>query len=234
MKQIIVDNLETNYYITEDGKCYNKKTGKYLKGQLSNSGYLNFNLSLTPTNKKRFYAHRLVAQAYIENPENKKEVNHKDGNKLNNCVDNLEWVTGSENQQHAIEQGLRQFNTVYQYDENLQLVNSYPSVAEAWRVTGVSKTRISQEVNAEQKVLTKGYYWSFSDKPDFKILKTKNTGLSKTVYQLDKDTLEVINVFKSANEAARFLGVKSHSHISECCLGKIKTYKGYKWKYKDN
>ena len=74
MKQIIVDNQKTQYYITEDGKCYNINRNSYLKGQISNSGYLNYNLTLPSGEKKRFYAHRLVAQAYILNYdiENKK------------------------------------------------------------------------------------------------------------------------------------------------------------------
>ena len=65
MKQIIVDNQVTPYYITDKGKCFNSKTNKYLKGQISNSGYLNYMISITPSNKKRLYAHRLVAQFFL-------------------------------------------------------------------------------------------------------------------------------------------------------------------------
>ena len=67
MKQIIVENQVTPYYITDKGKCFNSKTNRYLKGQMSNSGYLNYSLSITPSNKKRLYAHRLVAQFFLNN-----------------------------------------------------------------------------------------------------------------------------------------------------------------------
>lgn len=83
MKQIIVDDKVTSYYISENGKCFNSKTGKFLKGQFSNSGYLNYNLSLNGY-KKRFYAHRLVAQYFLNNGkklDKNQQVNHIDCNK---------------------------------------------------------------------------------------------------------------------------------------------------------
>lgn len=61
MKQIIVDEIKTQYYITENGECYNANRKNYLKGQISNSGYLNYNLTFPDGSKRRLYAHRLVA-----------------------------------------------------------------------------------------------------------------------------------------------------------------------------
>ena len=74
-------------------------------GKVGNNGYRM--VVLTVDGKKLYpMVHRLVAKAFIPNPQNLREVNHKDGNKLNNSLDNLEWVTTRENQLHARDMGL--------------------------------------------------------------------------------------------------------------------------------
>ena len=90
-----------DYIITKDGKIINKKRGNILKPQLNGKGYLRVSIG-----KKLMFVHRLVAEKYIPNLNNLPQVNHKDGNKLNNSVDNLEWVSNKQNREHALENGL--------------------------------------------------------------------------------------------------------------------------------
>ena len=96
-----------NYLITLDGKVFSLYTMKFLKSKVTNAGYHQIQLFSGKGNYKYFSVHRLVAEAYIQNTENKEQVNHMDGNKLNNLMCNLEWMTRSENQQHCSDTGLR-------------------------------------------------------------------------------------------------------------------------------
>ena len=91
-----------DYAITEQGEVYNGKTKRYLKASLHNTGYL----TVYVDGKNRLL-HRLLAEVFIPNPDNLSCVNHKDGNKLNNDLSNLEWCTHSYNNKHAYEIGLK-------------------------------------------------------------------------------------------------------------------------------
>ena len=90
-----------DYEISQNGDIINKRTGRVLKGQKNGKGYLRVTIG-----KKFMFIHRLVAEKYVPNPNNFPQVNHKDGNKLNNSADNLEWVSNKQNRQHAVENGL--------------------------------------------------------------------------------------------------------------------------------
>lgn len=99
-----IPKYEGIYEISNYGRIKNKKTGKLKSQRNTFKGYLQVGLS----NKgdKTFRVHRLVAEAFIPNPNNLPQVNHKDGNKKNNRVDNLEWISNYDNMQHAIKLGL--------------------------------------------------------------------------------------------------------------------------------
>lgn len=113
-------NGYNNYYIYDNGDVLNISTNKILKGSIGENGYKYYRLS-KDNNKTMFYAHRLVAEHFLENPNFLPIVNHKDGNKLNNQLSNLEWVSCSENTKHAHDNNLiKQVSKREYYKEDLE------------------------------------------------------------------------------------------------------------------
>ena len=137
-----------DYEITRDGKVINKHTGHTLAPQPNGKGYLRVSIG-----KKLMFIHHLVAEKYIPNPENKPQVNHKDGNKLNNCVDNLEWVTNQENRNHAVDNDLQVTGERCSWakltEENIKEIRANPGYEnEYWaRKFKVSRGTINDVVN---------------------------------------------------------------------------------------
>lgn len=109
-----VKDFELFYEVSDKGRVrsldrvdsMNRHKKGVLKSPCNNGrGYMCVNLKAHGKQKQKSI-HRLVAEAFIPNPDNLPEVNHKDGNKANNCVDNLEWCTASHNKKHAFRTGL--------------------------------------------------------------------------------------------------------------------------------
>ena len=117
-----------DYDITENGEIINKHTGRIVKPQPNGKGYLRISIG-----KKLMFVHRLVAEKYIPNPDNLPQVNHKDGNKTNNCVDNLEWVSNSVNRKHAVQSGLHIHGEKCPWSkltlENVNYIRNHPEMS---------------------------------------------------------------------------------------------------------
>ena len=96
---------DSKYLISKNGDVINSKTNQKLNYEKMRNGYLR--VTIYHNGRKRFLLHRLVAHCYLKNPQNKPQINHIDGNKLNNNVANLEYVTQTENINHAFKIGLR-------------------------------------------------------------------------------------------------------------------------------
>ena len=179
MNKIQIKDYE-NYYIYPDGTVYNEKTQQFLKGSIGENGYKYYRLS-KDNKKKMYYAHRLVAEYFIPNPNNLEIVNHKDHNKLNNNVDNLEWVSYSENTKKWHDIKIKQNKITEYFIENLEneewkeyknyLVSSYgrvrhkiknnllsPSIA-----CGYYKVRLSNNGLAEDWLIHKLVYYVFNN-----------------------------------------------------------------------
>lgn len=129
------------------------------KSKREEGGYLVVNLRKNHTSWV-VPVHVLVARAFIPNPDDMPTVNHKDGNKLNNRVENLEWVSYSENNTHALRTGLRKPRgvAIVQYTLSGEYVSTYKSVTDAARLTGFSRGAISHCLNGRVNT-SFGYVW---------------------------------------------------------------------------
>lgn len=133
---------------------YSKTNGKITKKLLFGYYYV-YLFNCKKQDSKR--VNRLIAEAFIHNPLNKKEVNHINGNKLDNRVENLEWTTRKENMQHAFRKGLVKNNyksvramsdankrPILQYDLNGNFIKEYSSILEASKELGISRCMIDR------------------------------------------------------------------------------------------
>lgn len=143
--------------VCASGEIQSIKTGKTLKPTSCKNGYLRIAVKNIKTGKRTGTSvHRLVAIAYIPNPENKSDVNHKDGNKINNCVSNLEWSTRRENMIHAQSNGLRDegFEAMRKTTRNLaikHLRQSNWTIEDLSHAFSVSSTRVLEILNGNKK-----------------------------------------------------------------------------------
>lgn len=124
------------YLVNEQGQILNTKTGNYLKGDINNIGYHRVTF-YDHHKKQRFFVHRLVAQLFIPNPDNFPEVNHIDGNKDNNCVNNLEWCDRIYNEHSARRTGLKEYKPfqIWLTDGSIKQYEFAPQLAKELNVS---------------------------------------------------------------------------------------------------
>lgn len=141
--------------INENGDILNLNTNKYLKGSIGENGYRYYRLSKNGK-KTMFYAHRLVADTFIPNPDNLPVINHKNGNKLDNSVNNLEWVTYSQNTKHWKDTTKIQRKATEYYVEDLP--NEEWKEFNNYLVSSCGRIRHKIKNNLLKPSLTCGYY----------------------------------------------------------------------------
>lgn len=260
------------YLVSNTGEVKNKKTGRIMMGSKVN-GYRFMTLFVDKdTPKINRLVHRIVAQTFFDNPDNKPVVNHKDTNILNNHVDNLEWVTYKENMntKETIKNLKRGKNSKIIHQiliETGEIINTFYGGSDGHNKINIDESvilRICHFYNkgnefvkdsSHQKTYQKEYIFIFDEDKDkikeFLIIAERN-GPSpkqllkrKKVYQINKDTEEIINIFNSGCEASRELNI-GKSGVSQCCqyykyndenrpkCYQIKTYKGFIFKQEFN
>lgn len=150
------------YEVNQYGDIRHKERRHILAKRPNQSGYLYVNFNIQGK-RQNFAVHRIVANTFIPNPNNYKEVNHKDYDKENNCVENLEWVNSSQNSLHSYEKKENRIcrsKGVEQYNKEGTLLRTFDSVSAAAEFLGCSIGAISNCCNGRTKT-SQGYLWKF-------------------------------------------------------------------------
>lgn len=169
----------SGYYISTLGEVFSIKTNKILKGRIDKNGYITVHLRTGSNKGKHYRVHRLVALAFIERIEGKNIVNHKDGNKQNNSLDNLEWSDPKGNFLHALENNLKiqtkefQKKIIVELDKNTkEMLFVYSSIKLASKKLKINYNVLSKLVNKKEGYKPRKHnYFREATKEEIKIAK---------------------------------------------------------------
>jgi hypothetical protein len=159
-KKVYIENTdikEKEYFVSNLGRFKNSFGTIMDNYKVNENGYTRVYIY-----NKTFALHRLIALAFIENTENKKQVNHIDGNKLNNKLENLEWVSNKENQIHKYKIGLgnKTSKKIIQYDLELNEIKIFNSIMDASKELNINYSRIKNILYKKQKT-TQGFMFKY-------------------------------------------------------------------------
>ena len=251
-----IEGFEGLYWITNTGRVisadrydrFNRRIGGEVKpGERGQAKYLGLTLFKNGKGYQKL-VHRLVAAAFIPNPENKPCVDHIDGNNKNNNASNLRWVTYKENMNNPITHARMLEDTskyisqkgadnpfsrkVRMYSLERELLKTFDCLQDAADFAGVSDGSIGKVCRGE-RFSSGGYVWAYDGeakmkiKPSFPIAPTNK----RAILQLSPNG-DLIAEYSSVTEAAEALGILA-CNIIHNARGEGKTYKGYKWRYKE-
>jgi hypothetical protein len=246
------------YLVSNTGEVKHKRTNRILQGSKVN-GYRFVNLNRDDDTKRNCLIHRLVAETFLENPEKKPVVNHKDTNILNNHVSNLEWVTYKENMntKETIDNLKKSKNSKHILHIDIEpgtILSKYYGATECEKMLKINAGTVlyicnyynGKKCSNQQKTYKKTQLFIFEEDKDklsdiLKIAKTDYNQPRIMTVQLDKNTNEMINRFASGYEASKTLNIP-YTGINQCChyynysdtdrpeCYKLKTYKGFIFK----
>ena len=231
-------------HITDKNGVVKLWQGKILKYTKNPDGYPIFIMSKNAKTKYKS-GHRMVAEAFIENPNDYPVVNHKDENPANNHVGNLEWCTieynnayGTRTERMKNSKGFKERHRknrkpVFKVSLGGEILKEFKSLKEAYQSDSeYTKSGVANCCNGHLNTY-KGYFWIYKDGFTDKEVKSRidkaNTTQEVKVNQLDLDG-DFIKQHKSMSQGARETGVNSGS-IHQCCNGKMKSAGSYKWEY---
>ena len=233
-----IPNTDGLYLISDDAKVFSVRSNRLLKPYLQANGYWRLELNIGGKHKK-YFLHRLVAEAFVPNPNGYPIINHKDENPSNNRADNLEWCTHKYNSnygtcQERIQSHRRtpsgadnpQSIRVYQYTLDGEFIAEYGSCGEAGRETGLRASSIARAVNGSRRQYA-GFYWS--DKKEFSFSKEINAQFRNGAILKCDENGNVVKRYETP------LQLKQDGYnqipINRVCRGERKTYKGFHWRH---
>ena len=237
MNWLPIKNYEGLYEVSDTGLVRNSKGQIRSAKPNKNVQYLQIDLYKQNIRTHK-YIHRLVAETFIPNPNNLSEINHIDGNKQNNLVSNLEWVSKKENAEHAIRTGLKTYKTRLSEEKFLQILERV--------IQGENYLEICNDpdvpynvpfLSTKIKALAKKYNREAELKEALRLQKIKRAQVNgiknrnfRRIGMFSKNS-EFIKEFSSITEAAEYLNTKNVGSISNALHGRQKHASGYIWKF---